>query len=234
MTEAKSAALQRLAVPSCYSADLATGTGTDQYCVAAPLEGARTADIGEPAHEVRRDRRDSRCATRRWRRCAGRTDWRRATRAGCFTRSAATACSEATIFDDLAPLLLTPTRISSCCARTASRCSTSRWSAPPRMRSRPCSIAPATARCRRRRCARRHRAAGGVARGEPCRETAIAGRSSVAACCGAGADDPKRLVARGHRARLEREVEGPHRLRLGYSRSRNPLAGSAVLIARSC
>ena len=39
MTEAKSAALQRLAVPSCYSSDLATGTGTDQFCVAAPLEG---------------------------------------------------------------------------------------------------------------------------------------------------------------------------------------------------
>ena len=30
MTEGKSAALQRLAVPSCYSTDLATGTGTDQ------------------------------------------------------------------------------------------------------------------------------------------------------------------------------------------------------------
>jgi adenosylcobinamide amidohydrolase len=36
MTEGKSAALQRLAVPSCASADLATGTGTDQFCVAAP------------------------------------------------------------------------------------------------------------------------------------------------------------------------------------------------------
>src|SRR5688500_2734091 len=39
MTEGKSAALQRLAVPSCYSADLATGTGTDQFCVAAPMDG---------------------------------------------------------------------------------------------------------------------------------------------------------------------------------------------------
>ena len=37
MTEAKSAALQRLAVRSLYSADFATGTGTDQYCVAAAL-----------------------------------------------------------------------------------------------------------------------------------------------------------------------------------------------------
>jgi adenosylcobinamide hydrolase len=37
MTEAKSAALTRLAIPSRASRDLATGTGTDQYCVAAPL-----------------------------------------------------------------------------------------------------------------------------------------------------------------------------------------------------
>ena len=39
MTEGKSAALQRLAVPSRQSIDLATGTGTDQYCFAAPLDG---------------------------------------------------------------------------------------------------------------------------------------------------------------------------------------------------
>jgi adenosylcobinamide amidohydrolase len=48
MTEAKSAALQRLAVPSCYSTDLATGTGTDQYCIAAPLEGSRTLKSASP------------------------------------------------------------------------------------------------------------------------------------------------------------------------------------------
>jgi len=39
MTEGKSAALQRLAVPSKRHIDLATGTGTDQYCVAAPVSG---------------------------------------------------------------------------------------------------------------------------------------------------------------------------------------------------
>ena len=39
MTEAKSAAVQQLAVRSRYPADLATGTTTDQFCVAAPLEG---------------------------------------------------------------------------------------------------------------------------------------------------------------------------------------------------
>jgi adenosylcobinamide amidohydrolase len=41
MVEGKTAALRRLAVPSRYSADLATGTGTDQYCVAAPIEGRK-------------------------------------------------------------------------------------------------------------------------------------------------------------------------------------------------
>jgi hypothetical protein len=41
MTEGKSAALARLAIPSRQSMDLATGTGTDQYCIAAPAGGAR-------------------------------------------------------------------------------------------------------------------------------------------------------------------------------------------------
>ena len=41
MTEGKSAALQELAVSSLYSQDLATGTGTDQYCIAAPLDEAK-------------------------------------------------------------------------------------------------------------------------------------------------------------------------------------------------
>jgi adenosylcobinamide amidohydrolase len=41
MTEGKCAGLQRLAVPSRHHEDLATGTGTDQYCLSAPLEGGR-------------------------------------------------------------------------------------------------------------------------------------------------------------------------------------------------
>ena len=48
MTEAKSAALPRLAVPSCYSIEFATGTGTDQYCVAAPLEGGKPLTSASP------------------------------------------------------------------------------------------------------------------------------------------------------------------------------------------
>ena len=48
MTEAKSAALHRLAVPSCYSSDLATGTGTDQFCIAAPSGGDRPLTSASP------------------------------------------------------------------------------------------------------------------------------------------------------------------------------------------
>lgn len=41
LTEAKTAALMELAVPSRYSTHLATGTSTDQYIVAAPIEASR-------------------------------------------------------------------------------------------------------------------------------------------------------------------------------------------------
>ena len=41
MTEGKSAALRDLAVSSRYSRDLATGTGTDQYSIAAPLDESK-------------------------------------------------------------------------------------------------------------------------------------------------------------------------------------------------
>jgi adenosylcobinamide amidohydrolase len=40
ITEAKTAALHQLAVRSRYSMDLATGTTTDQFCIAAPLQGS--------------------------------------------------------------------------------------------------------------------------------------------------------------------------------------------------
>lgn len=42
LTEAKSAALAELAIPSKYSSHLATGTGTDQFCIAAPQSGKET------------------------------------------------------------------------------------------------------------------------------------------------------------------------------------------------
>jgi adenosylcobinamide amidohydrolase len=48
MTEGKTAALQRLAVPSTRHIDLATGTGTDQFCVAAPAAGAIVLTSASP------------------------------------------------------------------------------------------------------------------------------------------------------------------------------------------
>jgi len=48
MTEGKSAALQRLAARSRFSQDFATGTGTDQYAVAAPLDGPKPLTSASP------------------------------------------------------------------------------------------------------------------------------------------------------------------------------------------
>jgi len=50
MTEGKSAALQELAVRSKYSQHLATGTGTDQYCIVAPLAGDHKALTSTSPH----------------------------------------------------------------------------------------------------------------------------------------------------------------------------------------
>src|SRR6202522_2043774 len=48
MTEAKTAALYELAVSSLYSKNLATGTGTDQYCVGAPLNAGKPLTSTSP------------------------------------------------------------------------------------------------------------------------------------------------------------------------------------------
>ncbi len=47
INEAKSAMLNELAVGSRYSEHLATGTGTDQYCIAAPMEPLLVVSEGE-------------------------------------------------------------------------------------------------------------------------------------------------------------------------------------------
>lgn len=49
-TEAKTATLQELNVPSCYSDGLATGTGTDQIAIAARLDGAPLTGAGKHTH----------------------------------------------------------------------------------------------------------------------------------------------------------------------------------------
>jgi adenosylcobinamide hydrolase len=48
MTEAKTAALRELSISSLYSKNLATGTGTDQFCVAAPLDAGKPLTSTSP------------------------------------------------------------------------------------------------------------------------------------------------------------------------------------------
>jgi adenosylcobinamide amidohydrolase len=48
MTEGKSSALARLAVPSRQGPDIATGTGTDQYAIAAPFDGGVVLTSASP------------------------------------------------------------------------------------------------------------------------------------------------------------------------------------------
>lgn len=106
MTEAKSAALQRLAVPSCYSADLATGTGTDQFCVAAPIDGRKPLASASPHMKLGEITgtavRDATIEALRWQNGLEAS----------YTRSVFHALGrygirEQTIVEDLAPLLST-------------------------------------------------------------------------------------------------------------------------------
>jgi len=52
MTEAKTAALQQLAVRSRYSMEFATGTTTDQFCIAAPLRGDTPRRYASPGTKL--------------------------------------------------------------------------------------------------------------------------------------------------------------------------------------
>jgi adenosylcobinamide amidohydrolase len=104
MTEGKSAALQRLAVPSCYSSDLATGTGTDQFCVAAPLHGEPPLTSASPHMKL------GELTGAAVRRATGEAiRWQNGlepslTR-GIFHALGRYGVKEATVFEDLAPLL---------------------------------------------------------------------------------------------------------------------------------
>jgi len=104
MTEGKSAALQRLAVPSCYSSDLATGTGTDQFCVAAPLAGQKPLTSASPHMKA------GELIGLTVKRATGEAlRWQNGLEAsltrGLFHALGRYGLKEATVFDDLAPLL---------------------------------------------------------------------------------------------------------------------------------
>jgi adenosylcobinamide amidohydrolase len=104
MTEGKSAALQRLAVPSKLHIDLATGTGTDQYCVAAPASGGKMLTSASPHMKlgeiIGRATRDATLEALRWQNGLEVSYTR-----GVFHALGRFGVREATVFDDIAPFL---------------------------------------------------------------------------------------------------------------------------------
>jgi len=104
MTEGKSAALHRLAVPSKRHVDLATGTGTDQYCIAAPASGPRPLTSASPHMKlgelVGLATRNATMEALRWQNGLEASYTR-----GVFHALGRYGVKEATLFDDIAPLL---------------------------------------------------------------------------------------------------------------------------------
>jgi adenosylcobinamide amidohydrolase len=104
MTEGKTAALLRLAVPSKRHVDLATGTGTDQYCVAAPLDGPLTLTSASPHMKlgelVGLATRTATLEALRWQNGLEASYTR-----GVFHALGRYGVREATVFDDVAPYM---------------------------------------------------------------------------------------------------------------------------------
>jgi adenosylcobinamide amidohydrolase len=104
MTEGKSAALQRLAVPSKLHIDLATGTGTDQYCLAAPQAGAPILTSTSPHMKlgelIGAATRQATIEALRWQNGLEASYTR-----GVFHALGRFGIREATVFDDIAPFL---------------------------------------------------------------------------------------------------------------------------------
>lgn len=104
MTEGKSAALQRLAVASKRHVDLATGTGTDQYCLAAPIAGGRVLTSASPHMKLGEliglAARKATVEALRWQNGLEVSYTR-----GVFHALGRYGVKEATFFDDIAPFL---------------------------------------------------------------------------------------------------------------------------------
>lgn len=104
MTEGKTAALRRLAVPSRQSPDLATGTGTDQYCVA--VTGGEGPPLTSASSHVKLGELIG-CAVRQATQEALR--WQNGLEAsytrGLFHALGRYGITEPTFLDDMAPLL---------------------------------------------------------------------------------------------------------------------------------
>jgi adenosylcobinamide amidohydrolase len=107
MTEGKSAALHRLAVPSRLHVDLATGTGTDQYCIAAPSSGGRALTSASPHMKlgelVGLATRKATMEALRWQNGLEASYTR-----GVFHALGRYGVKEATFMEDISPLLSEP------------------------------------------------------------------------------------------------------------------------------
>jgi len=101
MTEGKSAALQRLVVSSRESVELATGTGTDQYCIAAPMAEGRMLHWASPHFKLGEligvSVRDATLEALRWQNGL-ETSYTR----GAFYALGRYGLKEATFFEDIA------------------------------------------------------------------------------------------------------------------------------------
>jgi adenosylcobinamide hydrolase len=104
MTEAKSAALARLAVRSRYSKDAATGTGTDQYAIAAPMSGGKPLTSTSPHAKlgelIGAAVRDATLEALRWQNGLEPSYTR-----SLFHALGSYGLNEGAFFDDIAPLL---------------------------------------------------------------------------------------------------------------------------------
>jgi len=104
MTEAKTAALQHLAVRSLYSPDFATGTTTDQYCIASPQTGTftlKSTSTGVQLGElIGRAVRDATLEALRWQNGLEISYTR-----NIFHALGSYGLKEKTFFDDIAPFL---------------------------------------------------------------------------------------------------------------------------------
>jgi adenosylcobinamide amidohydrolase len=104
MTEGKTAALQRLAVPSKRHIDLATGTGTDQFCVAAVAGGTTVLTSASPHMKlgelVGAATRQATMEALRWQNGLEVSYTR-----GVFHALGRFGITEATLFEEIEPLL---------------------------------------------------------------------------------------------------------------------------------
>ncbi|MPZ21371.1 MAG: hypothetical protein GEV06_26275 [Luteitalea sp.] len=104
MTEGKTAALQRLAVPSKRHIDLATGTGTDQYCIASPADGGKALTSASPhlklGEIIGRATREATIEALRWQNGLEASYTR-----GLFHALGRFGVREATLFDEIGSLM---------------------------------------------------------------------------------------------------------------------------------